>query len=672
MLVATLVALAACSSTGVQPKRAPAKTCLDCHPKMMDKFKSGYVHEPVKEKKCGVCHRPHGVIGGLFQVEPQPGLCYQCHGDKRPAAQDKSVHKPVASGKCTVCHEPHNSAYKMLLKAGRDKICFTCHQRAAFARKYRHAPLEQGCGTCHDAHLSKNVALLKQAPDKLCRSCHQVGQETFKRAHFEYPVKNGCLLCHSPHSSDRQALLRKNVHAPVLKGRCDSCHTVRDGVISTKNTADKLCLTCHDFSSAGKKSTHPPFIQGKCTACHAVHASDYPFLLARAPEKVCLTCHEKGTRLKKPAGTGQKAGPQVVAASAGRQQKTVGPPLEKKKAIRSRHLPVSQGKCLDCHQGHVSDEKDLLKTAPDKLCFNCHDRAGYAAAGGSHPPAKGRQCETCHTPHESANQSLLRAPEAKLCFSCHRQTADERGMFSLHRPFVKGDCGGCHKMHKPVAADFLKAKNQGGALCLPCHKTLQEAAANNSFRHKPVADGQCQKCHAAHAADYAPVLKQAPGVLCLDCHENIKQAMDRATFDHRPAVNGDCVSCHSAHGSSRKYILKKGQPMLCLTCHADVAKYWRKGVPHQPAIKNCLLCHSPHGSREKGMLKKASGALCRQCHDSGSKAFLKAHHDIRPRPSSCVTCHDSHGGPDKGLLYPVIHAPFKAGTCRPCHPGRSK
>jgi len=112
--------------------------------------------------------------------------------------------------------------------------------------------------------------------------------------------------------------------------------------------------------------------------------------------------------------------------------------------------------------------------------------------------------------------------------------------------------------------------------------------------------------------------------------------------------------------------------MLCLTCHADVAKYWRKGVPHQPALKNCLLCHSPHGSREKGMLKKASGALCRQCHDSGSKAFLKAHHDIRPRPSSCVTCHDSHGGPDKGLLYPVIHAPFKAGTCSPCHPGRSK
>ncbi|NOX80614.1 MAG: hypothetical protein GXP57_05930, partial [Deltaproteobacteria bacterium] len=158
MLAATLVALAACLSTGVQPKRAPAKTCLDCHPKMMDKFKSGYVHEPVKEKKCGVCHRPHGVIGGLFLVESQPGLCYQCHEDKRPAAQDKSVHKPVASGKCTVCHEPHNSAYKMLLKAGRDKICFTCHPRAAFTKKYRHAALEQGCGICHDAHLSKNVA----------------------------------------------------------------------------------------------------------------------------------------------------------------------------------------------------------------------------------------------------------------------------------------------------------------------------------------------------------------------------------------------------------------------------------------------------------------------------------------------------------------------------------
>jgi len=666
VLAAAIVALSACSFTGGQPKQAPAKTCLDCHPKMMDKFKDGHVHAPVKEKKCGSCHRPHGIVGGLFQVAPQPDLCYQCHEKERPAEYHKSVHQPVAKGNCTVCHEPHNSPYAMLLKDGRDKICWTCHQREIFTRKHRHAPLEQGCGTCHEAHLSKHVSLLKMEPDAQCRSCHEVKAAAFTRAHFDLPVRSGCLQCHSPHSTDRPGLLKKNVHEPVLKGECRSCHGVnKENDITTKDKADKLCLTCHETHVDGKKTAHQPYVRGRCTVCHAVHASDYPAQMAKPPDQVCLTCHEKGSGLKK---TEPKIGADKGLAQdqEGAKKSVQHPP-----AMTSVHRPVSEGRCLDCHLGHVSDQDALLITAQNKLCFNCHDRAVFSAGGGSHPPEKGRECATCHVPHASSSRALLRGPESDLCFSCHRKTADERGMFSQHRPFTEGKCGGCHQMHRPAAAGFLKAKNNGRELCLPCHKDVGNNAAN-TFKHPPVARGRCGLCHVPHAADYDPLMKQDTASLCYTCHGTIKREVKRAEVGHRPVVDGDCVTCHSAHGSTHEKILKKGQPMLCLTCHTEVAEYWRKGVVHKPAVKGCLQCHSPHGSAHQWILKKKSGALCSQCHKTGTKAFVAAHHGIRPQPDSCVTCHDAHGGPDKSLLYPVGHDPFKQGSCSPCHPGRAK
>lgn len=665
-LAAVLIAVlaASCVQNGKKIERAPARTCLDCHPEMGKKFRQGYVHAPVKQGRCDQCHLPHGLIGGLFLREKEPGLCLSCHRQLKPPAESGSVHRPVADGTCTACHDPHNSPYPARLKAEADQSCFACHDRKRFRKKYVHAVLEKekGCRTCHDPHFSGNVSLLTDSPDALCRSCHRVDRSSFIKAHSGYPVRNGCLQCHTPHAGDRPFLLRNTVHAPVRQGKCDSCHRVEQGRIRTTAVADTLCLSCHDAPGPDRVSSHQPWVKKQCTACHAVHASDFRLLLAKAPDRICLDCH----RQEEDTAPAEKTLPAASspAGSAGTRDQAGG-------KTRSVHRPVAEGDCLACHRGHAADQNALLRQDKRALCLSCHVAATYGRGARSHPPAEGQTCDTCHLPHRSDTVALLGAPQEKLCFGCHRRQADERGRLSLHRPFAEGDCVGCHKLHDPVARPFLRQPEQGGVLCRTCHGDIGNADGKSKM-HQPVARGECRRCHAAHSADYAALVREQPGRLCLSCHREVDRQVSAATAAHKPVSDGDCLACHAAHGSPHDALLKKGQPMLCLACHRDVARFWRKGVTHRPAVRDCGQCHAAHGSGVEGLLRTGVGTLCGRCHKVTGRDFLQRHHGIRPGPDSCVSCHDAHGGPDRGLLYPVGHAPFLKGTCAPCHKGRAE
>ncbi len=654
-----------CVPAGQKIERAPARTCLDCHPEMGEKFRQGYVHAPVKKGRCDSCHLPHGLIGGLFLREKEPGLCLSCHGDLKPPATGGSVHQPVADGSCSDCHDPHNSPYPYQLQAEAKESCFACHDRTGFVKKYVHAPLEKGCRTCHDPHFSGNLSLLTDEADALCRSCHQVTRPAFVRAHSGYPVQSGCLQCHTPHAGDRPVLLKKNIHAPIRQGKCDACHRVEKGDIRTIAPADSLCLSCHGAPRSEQASSHRPWMEQRCTACHAVHASDFQNLLAKSPRVICLGCHNQG----RPGASGETPLPAQTPAAGGKRD--AGDTNTERGPVRSVHRPVADGECLACHLGHEAGQKFLLRQDEQALCTSCHAAARYGAVSGSHPPARGRTCDTCHLPHQSASVALLTAPQERLCLGCHRRQADERGRLSLHKPFAEGECVGCHALHQPAATPFLKQSEQGGALCRTCHRDSGTAGGDAGI-HRPVARGQCRRCHAAHSADYGALIREPPGRLCLSCHRTTARRISAATVAHQPVRDGDCLACHAAHGSPHDAMLRKGQPLLCLGCHREVARFWRKGVAHQPAVRDCSQCHAAHGSAVRGLLGSEAGVLCARCHRTGGREFLDRHHGIRPGPDSCVTCHDAHGGPDRGLLYPVGHAPFLQGTCRPCHKGRAK
>ncbi|NPA94410.1 MAG: hypothetical protein GXO58_03170 [Thermodesulfobacteria bacterium] len=662
LITAVIITLASCVQPTQKTAKEKAKSCTDCHPKMAAKFSTGYVHEPVQKKDCSACHLPHGLIGGLFFRQEEPELCYGCHRDQQVTDKDKSAHNPLGPGKCNNCHTPHNSTFPNLLKKPQEETCFSCHDRKEFEKKYTHSPLEQGCQTCHDPHRSKNNSLLIKQSDALCLSCHQVETSSFKNAHNQYPVQGGCLQCHTPHSGDRPALLKKTVHSPVLKEKCSSCHTVNGDSIRTKKSADALCLDCHKKPAAGSKSSHQPYMDKQCTTCHAPHASDQVSLLASAPGILCRNCHTDQSLVLPPPADDDTAPAETHKGAKDAPEKIT---------VVSAHQPVLDGDCLSCHRGHTSNYKALLKNDEATLCLNCHDAASYRNISRSHPPAKNQSCNTCHQPHASPSTFLLVDTQEHLCFSCHRREADERGRFSLHRPFASGNCTGCHSLHKAKAKGFLKQPLKNGKLCSQCHENLL-SPAKNIKPHAPVAKGNCTKCHNPHAADYQYVIKKQPGQICLECHRDVSTTINTSRTRHQPAVDGDCIDCHAAHGSPHENILKKGQPMLCLTCHTDIARYWRKGVAHKPAVKNCMKCHDAHGSNEKAMTRKKGSRLCSECHTTKGKEFLSAHKNIAPGPNSCTSCHDAHGSPQKGLLYPVSHAPFAQGSCTPCHKGGKK
>lgn len=220
--------------------------------------------------------------------------CIKCHKD---TGRSEVVHAPMKDG-CVKCHSaldasvtPHRSTNKIkggVSAKGADH-CYACHDKAAYAKKTRHAAIRRECTGCHDPHASKQEALLTEAPDKLCFKCHE--RDDFNAQFVHEPIKEGsCSACHNSHASDETVLLSRE--------------------------RTKLCLTCHKdvrkkphavsgFSQAG----HPiggekpgvmnpanpkePFY---CGSCHDPHKSKHATLSRFDPNDTkvgyCQQCHK--------------------------------------------------------------------------------------------------------------------------------------------------------------------------------------------------------------------------------------------------------------------------------------------------------------------------------------------------------------------------------------------
>ncbi|MCK5509426.1 MAG: hypothetical protein KAI50_13020, partial [Desulfobacterales bacterium] len=97
-----------------------AKKCVECHQEKVAGFKDNrVVHSPVSKGACESCHRPHGMIGGVYLKEDKKKLCYKCHNNSLKMMEKKHIHAPVKDKKCVSCHNPHASMNKNLLK-GKD------------------------------------------------------------------------------------------------------------------------------------------------------------------------------------------------------------------------------------------------------------------------------------------------------------------------------------------------------------------------------------------------------------------------------------------------------------------------------------------------------------------------------------------------------------------------
>lgn len=114
--------------------------------------------------------------------------------------------------------------------------------------------------------------------------------------------------------------------------------------------------------------------------------------------------------------------------------------------------------------------------------------------------------------------------------------------------------------------------------------------------HGPVAEKECDQCHASR---YSNKLKVEKEKLCWTCHDPEDFAGEVV---HGPFSAGFCQACHDPHRSKHEYLLVSDRTDLCKSCHQqyDVA-----AIPEHSGAEDrlCQSCHDPHAGARKFMLK---------------------------------------------------------------------
>jgi predicted CXXCH cytochrome family protein len=350
------------------------KVCFKCH----DKFKpKKFVHNPVQEGECTVCHSPHGSEF-KFQLVAQGGeLCFNCHDEE--LIGEKYVHGPAAVGGCVACHEPHTANYEKNLKAQGPSLCFTCHtdQAEAFQNaKVIHKPVAENCTKCHNPHSNKKQFMLPAEAPTLCFGCHKEKKTWVNNAlvqHGALATGKSCLNCHEPHVSN----IEKRLSMPPMD-LCLSCHD------KPVEAPDEKQLTNMKKLLEKKKDHHGPIRQKDCSGCHNPHGSNvfrilrypYPakFYMPFAVENyaLCFSCHEKSIVLN----------PETTKLTNFRNGEI---------NLHYKHVnkPEKGRTCRACHETHASNHpKHIRESVPFgswELPINYEkNKTGGSCAPGCH------------------------------------------------------------------------------------------------------------------------------------------------------------------------------------------------------------------------------------------------------------------------------------------------
>jgi predicted CXXCH cytochrome family protein len=156
-------------------------------------------------------------------------------------------------------------------------------------------------------------------------------------------------------------------------------------------------------------------------------------------------------------------------------------------------------------------------------------------------------------------------------------------------------------------------------LCFGCHTELAQLASA-TVPHKPVAEGECRKCHNVHSTDNPKMFPLAQTELCFSCHEELGEYISEQEYRHGPIKDGDCNACHDPHGNGNSRILRMYFPMefykpyatenyaLCFNCHnKDIAldEQTKTLTDFRDKDRNLHFLH---------VNKEVKGRSCKACH----------------------------------------------------------
>ena len=307
---------------------------------------------------------------------------------------------------------------------------------------------------------------------------------------------------------------------------------------------------------------------------------------------------------------------------------------------------------------------------------NCH--ANMLEKKYIHNPIQKQDCLSCHVenakkhPERKGNEyGLKKNNGGEMCLACHKTDIKSIG---LHTPVKKGECLACHDPHGSKVVSMLSNPTPA-VLCANCHK---DKIGKKDFVHGPVAVGACNVCHASHG-DEAKLLLTSLNInaKCFTCHEIKKTEIESVAFQHKPVVE-KCTNCHNPHESNQNFMLKSATPGLCLDCHKEMKPAMADAKNVHSALvtdRSCMNCHNPHGSQFKAVLKNDSYSLCMDCHDKpmqigtqilpNMKRFIEdskfVHGPIREK--NCSGCHNPHFSKNGSLLKfqyaKSFYAPFE-------------
>ena len=286
----------------------------------------------------------------------------------------------------------------------------------------------------------------------------------------------------------------------------------------TELTETCVSRECHN-SYAQKKYVHKPVALGVCKFCHkSVDPKKHSFKLFRTRNELCGSCH-----LEQP-------GDLKIIPSA-EQSGAKAPQVGKGKYL---HKPLTEGKCIDCHNPHSSDYKFLIPVATvAELCRKCHKKKENVK--NPHEPVAQGKCTLCHKNHNSTYRPLLIDNQRQLCFSCHEESKAELERFKyLHKPVIDRDCRVCHEPHgsdyfrlliKEYPPEFYAPFDISKYdLCFSCHQAnkvlVEETEDLTDFRNgkmnlhylhvnTPERGRTCRTCHATHASNEPKHLRKA-------------------------------------------------------------------------------------------------------------------------------------------------------------------